>query len=122
MIDAGRVPFWTDLPAYDVGGLCDRRLAHEGFTPEAAIERRAEVYVLSLRPMADGRFFPYLTEDQDVWVRPLFRETYSLWRICQREPEAAAADWMYDYAVFLRTDWALENGFMARSDRGASEP
>ncbi len=117
MIDAGRVPYWTDLPAYDVGGLCERRLAHEGFTPKAAIERRAEVYVLSIRPMADGRFFPYLTEDQDVWVDSLFRETYSLWQVCQREPGAHAADWMYDYAIFLRTDWALEKGFSNQRER-----
>ena len=122
MIDAGRVPYWTGLPAYDVGGLCDRRVTHEGFAPEAAIERRAEVYVLSIRPMADGRFFPYLTEDQDVWVNPRFREMYSLWRICPREPAAAAANWMYDYAVFLRTDWALENGFIKQLDSGASRP
>lgn len=118
MIDAGRVPYWTDLPAYDVGGLCERRLAHEGFSPRTAIERRAEVYVLSLRPMANGKFFPYLTEDQDVWVTPLFRDTYSMWRMCKREPEEAAAHWMYDYAIFLRTDWALEKGFSDRREIG----
>jgi len=122
MIDAGRVPYWTDLPGYDVGGLCERRLAHEGFTPEAAIDRRAEVYVISIRPMADGKFFPYLTEDQDVWVAPQFRETYSLWKICRREPEALAANWMYDYAVFLRTDWALEKGFLDLRERDNTNP
>lgn len=39
LIDAGFVPYWSDLQTLDVWGLCDRRAARQGFSPEATMER-----------------------------------------------------------------------------------
>jgi len=107
--DAGRIPYWTDLPAYDAWGLCDLELAHRGFSLESILEKRPDVYVMSARFTAEGHFKPYLGMDGMLMQMPAFAEQYGLWSFC---PGTGDTSYMtYDYAIFVQADWARSHGF-----------
>ncbi len=109
LVDAGRIPYWTDLPAYDAWGLCDLELAHQGFSPETILKKRPDVYVMSARFTAEGRFNPYLGMDVMLMQTPAFAEQYGLWTFCPGP--ADTVNLAYDYAIFIQTVWARSHGF-----------
>jgi arabinofuranosyltransferase len=117
IIDAGRIPYWSDLPAIDVWGLCDRRIAHEGFSPEAVLLSAAgpaDVYIMSLNTRGEA---PYPVFGYDILVGRdrLFQERFRLWDICGSAPGERPAStnryWFLDYGIFLNTLWAEQRGF-----------
>ncbi len=109
LIDAGFIPYWTDLPVLDVWGLCDRRAAHEGFSAAATLERNPEVYVMTVRTGADGLPFPLQGRDKMIVNSPEFFEKYHLWKMCGKPRETA--DHPDDrYAIFLNEAWARAQG------------
>lgn len=109
IVDAGRIPYWTDLPAYDAWGLCDLELAHQGFEPETILKKRPDVYVMSARFTAEGRFSPHLGMDVMLMQTPAFAEQYGLWTFCPGPADTVGG--AYDYAIFIQTDWARDHSF-----------
>ena len=107
LIDAGRIPYWSDLPAYDIWGLCDADIAHRGFSYESTLGRNPDVYVMSLN-IKEGEVYPRLGFDVMVSGNPTFKEEFRLWRICAGTPPTI--EWYYDYGIFINTDWAAQHG------------
>jgi|GEM_PF-1451098 len=103
LIDAGRIPYWSDLPSFDIWGLCDAEIAHHGFSYESTLGRNPDVYVMSLN-IIDGQVYPRLGMDIMVSGNPTFKEKYRLWKICVGTPPTI--EWYYDYGIFINTDWA----------------
>jgi len=114
--DAGRIPYWTNLPAVDVWGLCEPQIAHEGFS-SGAILRGAptltDIYIAPLRTRGDTlqAMFGY---DKIVLLQPYFQENFRLWSLCAGEPEERRASsnrfWYLDYGIYMRTDFAERHG------------
>jgi hypothetical protein len=112
LIDAGFIPYWTDLSALDVWGLCDRSAAREGFSVAATLERNPEVYVMAVRIGDDSRIKPQQGRDRLIVKSPGFLERYGIWRICGQPREVGSRS--YDgYAIFLNEAWAKEHGITA---------
>ncbi len=107
LIDVGRIPYWTDLYTYDVWGLCDRDIAHQGFSYEKTIGREPGVYVMTVK-LRNGKLYPYIGYDVMISEHPTFQREYVLWRICRGKP--GLRKYGYDYAIYLNTEWAARNG------------
>lgn len=118
LVDAGRIPYWTELRAIDAWGLCDEEIARKGFSPDLVLSRRPDVYILSLdvrRERASGNLDlrPHLGMDIMMAKTPSFQTGYGLWKICSPgiTPETDdSTSLYYDYGVFLNSDWAREHG------------
>lgn len=112
MIDAGRIPFRTDLPAIDAWGLCDRRIGHEGFSARYLLEHpdgAPDAFIIALRDTPVGREIVFGT-DKLVKAEPLFAERYSLWQVCAGSSKEKPSDhnpyWYLDYGIYLRHGYA----------------
>jgi len=109
LIDAGRIPYWSELPASDIWGLCDAEIAHRGFTYESTLGRNPDVYVMSLN-ITNGEVYPRLGFDIMVSGNPTFQQKFRLWRICAGTPPTI--EWYYDYGIFINTEWAARQGLI----------
>lgn len=106
MFDAGLIPYWSDLPTIDAGGLCDVDIARST-SPQAEIMKRAPaVYVTSVDSMTLGFERPLLGADKWMYQTGNFARVYRLWRPCigVDRPEGT-----YDYAILVLARWAREN-------------
>ncbi len=107
LVDAGYIPYWSDLPTLDVWGLCDRRFAQEGFDAEATMAENPGVYVMPVDVINKGNLIPQQGRDKLVAGTIRFQERFSLWKFCghplQRGQPAANG-----YAIMLDTTtvWA----------------
>jgi hypothetical protein len=118
MLDAGRVPYWTDINAIDVWGLCDTEMGHGNFSPERMLERRPQVYVMTVlvTQLQTGiALQPCLGLDMVMGAYDPFAQAYGLHKVCKTPdlPDAMA----YDYAVLINRDWAQKHGVMVREGR-----
>ncbi|MEW5701589.1 MAG: hypothetical protein AB1792_05110 [Candidatus Zixiibacteriota bacterium] len=113
LVDAGCIPYWTDLPTLDVWGLCDREFARSGFSAAAVVARNPEVYVMSVDITASGDLQPRLGMDRAMMNDSLFRKRYGLWKYCLGRTTTAV--WRYDYAILLNKAWAESRGMSLRS-------
>lgn len=105
--DAGRIPYWCDLPYIDAWGLCDLSIAREGYSPERLLARRPNLIVLSADSLFNGLVYPRLGMDMILYRVKEFPLQYRLWRHCifaNRTQRDA-----YDYAIVVDVFWALEN-------------
>jgi hypothetical protein len=98
LIDAGRIPYWTDLPAIDAWGLCDLTIARGGFSMQTILKRQPDVYIMSMDIVSADNMWPCLGLDQIIYVDPRFREHYTLYKICAASKPSW--EWRYDYAIF----------------------
>ncbi|HWO57997.1 MAG TPA: hypothetical protein VNN55_10570 [bacterium] len=106
MFDAGLIPYWSDLPTIDAGGLCDVDIARST-SPQAEVMKRAPaVYVTSVASMTSGFEQPLLGADKWMYQTGNFSRVYRLWRPCigVDRPEGA-----YDYAILVLARWARDN-------------
>jgi hypothetical protein len=106
MVDAGRIPYWTDFPAIDVWGLCDSRLAREGFSPQAVWDTELgppDVYVISVDAVG-AETIPHMGLDRMLAEDPYFKGNYKPWQIFP------GGDY-YGYAIMFHVDWAAQQGF-----------
>jgi hypothetical protein len=118
IVDAGRIPYWTELHAIDAWGLCDEEIARAGFSPDLVLSRKPSVYVLSLdlreRAGTGGvQLRPHLGMDVMTTRVPSFQQDYKLWRICSTGLTPATDDstsMYYDYSIFLNAEWAKLQG------------
>lgn len=108
MGDSGRIPYWTDLPAIDLWGLCDRRIGHEGFSAKYILEYPAgppDVIIMALRPEA-GDHVSVFGGDELLMAEQGFKDGYKLWGLCAAElgerPKSTNPHWFLDYALYLR--------------------
>lgn len=108
LVDSGRIPYWTDLPAIDLWGLCDRRIGHEGFSAKYILEYPAgppDVIIMALRPEA-GDHVSVFGADELLMAEQAFKNGYKLWGLCAAEPgerpESTNPHWFLDYALYLR--------------------
>ncbi len=105
LLDAGRIPYWSDLPAVDVWGLCDSRIAREGFSVQAIWDSPLgvpEVYIMSIDTVTGG-VHPRLGFDGLISRDEFFQQTYRFWRVCPNE-------YYYGYAILLNRAWARREG------------
>jgi hypothetical protein len=117
LVDAGRIPYWSDLPFLDVWGLCDTETAHQGFSIPVTLAKSPQVYIMSaevtLRDPSDKQsgitIRAPLSRDAEIEQSQLFRSQYALWRLCSSS-RGTADHSQYDYAVFLNIDWARRVG------------
>ncbi|MEW5700885.1 MAG: hypothetical protein AB1792_01460 [Candidatus Zixiibacteriota bacterium] len=116
--DAGRIPYWTDLPATDEWGLCERRIAHEGFSP-SIILGSTDVFIAPVRTRGDT-LWPVFGYDKIVMLQPRFREEFRLWLFCTAPPserrESPNPFWYLDYALYMKTDFAARHGIPLPQD------
>jgi hypothetical protein len=108
MCDAGRIPYWTDLPTYDVYGLCDAEWGHEDFTVQSLLARRPAVYVMSAELDPENNYRPFIGRDNLVMQTPEFRQTYGLGQVFPKREGEIEGD--YGYAVFINVQWARQHG------------
>lgn len=114
LLDAGRIPYWTDLPAIDVWGLCDSRVAREGFSTDAVWQAELglpDVYIMSI-DMFGKDLVPRMGYDKLISADTLFQENYKLWRVCPGER-------YYGYAILLNVDWGFEHGIKMYEDQNS---
>lgn len=105
LLDAGRIPYWSKLPAVDAWGLCDARIARLGFSPQVIWDSPfgvPEVYIMSADTVAGG-VEPRLGFDGLVGRDAFFLKTYRLWDVCPGE-------YYYGYAILLNRAWARREG------------
>jgi hypothetical protein len=114
LIDAGRIPYWTGLPAIDAWGLCDVTIAREGFSIETVLARRPDVYVMSMDIVSADNMWPCLGLDQLVYADHRFRQRYTRWKICAAG--RPSWEWHYDYAIFVNNGWLRDKGITLPSD------
>lgn len=122
VVDAGRIPFWTDLPAIDAWGLCDIEIAREGFAPEFVLRRNPQVYIISMDVIrgdgAEGmRLRAHLGMDIMTTKVADFTQHYGLWKVCSPGQTPNIGDSViayYDYGVFLDSSWARGLGLAER--------
>lgn len=112
MIDAGRIPFRTDLPSIDAWGLCDRRIGHEGFSARYLLEHphgAPDAFIFALRDTPAGLEIVFGT-DKLVKAEPEFAERYALWQVCSgssdQKPAGHNPYWYLEYGIYLRRDYA----------------
>lgn len=113
--DAGRIPYWCDLPAIDTWGLCDLDIARNGFTPEELMRRAPEVYVTSADSIHLGIVEPHQGVDKWVILTPGFLDQYQLWRHCLTASVRPGEP--YSYAILLDIQWAKSHGIAFPSPR-----
>ncbi|MBI5868170.1 MAG: hypothetical protein HZB43_07790 [candidate division Zixibacteria bacterium] len=87
LVDAGYIPYWSDLPTLDVWGLCDRRFAVEGFTAEAAMAERPGVYVMPVSVTNHTDMTPQQGRDRMVTGTSEFRERFCFWKFFGNPPQ-----------------------------------
>jgi hypothetical protein len=105
LLDAGRIPHWSDLPAVDVWGLCDERIARDGFSTQAIWDSPygiPQVYIMSSDTITGG-INPRLGFDGIISRDVMFQKTYRLWAVCP-------GDYYYGYAILLDRAWARREG------------
>jgi hypothetical protein len=108
MCDAGRIPFWTDLPTYDVFGLCDAEWGHEYFSVASLLARQPSAYIMSADLDSANNYRPFIGRDNLVMQTPEFRQSYGLGQIFPKREGEIAGD--YGYAVFVSVAWARQHG------------
>lgn len=106
--DAGRIPYWTDLPTDDVAGLCDAEWAHGGFSVTSLLARNPSAYVMSAGQDSANSFSPFVGRDNLVMQTAAFRQTFGLGQMFPKRKGELEGD--YGYAVFLNVGWARQNG------------
>jgi hypothetical protein len=105
LLDAGRIPYWSDLPAVDVWGLCDARIARDGFSAQAIWDSPygiPQVYIMSGDTVTGG-INPRLGFDGLISRDVMFQKTYRLWAVCP-------GNYYYGYAILLDRAWARREG------------
>lgn len=107
IIDAGRIPYWTDLPTIDVWGLCDVDIAHEASPPVSVLKRAPAVYITTVDSLIYGFERPRLGIDILMYRSGNFAQVYSLWHPCVGKNRPGPA---HDYAILVLNRWARENG------------
>ena len=107
--DAGRIPYWSDLPTHDVYGLCDAEWGHKGFSVPSLLERSPAAYIMSAELDQDNNYRPFIGLDNVVMQSPAFRRSYGFGQIFPKREGEIEGD--YGYAVFLNVDWARRQGF-----------
>jgi len=105
---AGRIPFWTDLPTYDVYGLCDTEWGHESFSVALLLARHPSAYVMSADLDKENNYRPFIGRDNLVMQTPAFRQSYGLGQLFPKREGEIEGD--YGYAVFLSVAWARQHG------------
>ncbi|HUU46150.1 MAG TPA: hypothetical protein VM118_10505 [Acidobacteriota bacterium] len=115
MVDAGRIPYWTDLPSIDAWGLCEVKTARRGFSAEETIARRPTAYIMSVNIRRRDEIRAHLGMDIIMTKIPEFNEEYALWKVCTGG--AAKTEEHYDYAILLNVAWAQEQGLGERITR-----
>jgi hypothetical protein len=122
VVDAGRIPYLSGLPAIDAWGLCDVEIAREGFAPHLVLSRRPEVYILSVDVRSEGKdggidLRTHLGMDIMTTKLPEFSQRYGLWTLCTSGTTPHIGDSAlayYDYGVFLDSVWANQVGIAGR--------
>jgi hypothetical protein len=122
IVDAGRIPFWSELPAIDAWGLCDVEIARKGFDPSIVLSRRPEVYIMSVdvnRKSKSGRLDIQAHLGMDIMTTklPEFSRRYKLWKVCSPGVTPSVGDSTssyYDYGIFLDSTWAGLHGLGGR--------
>jgi len=105
LLDAGRIPYWSGLPAVDIWGLCDSRIARAGFSAQAIWDSplgMPDVYIMSADTVSGG-VNPRLGFDGLISRDLTFQQTYRLWDVCPGE-------YYYGYAILLNRAWARREG------------
>lgn len=107
IIDAGLIPYRSDLPTIDAWGLCDVEIAHEASPQVSVMKRAPAVYITSVDSLIYGFERPRLGADKLMYHSGNFAQVYRLWRPCVggERPSAAA----YDYAILVLARWARDN-------------
>lgn len=108
MCDAGRIPYWTDLPTFDVYGLCDIEWGHEDFSVASLLARHPSAYVMSAVHDSTNNYRPFIGRDNFVMQTPAFRQSYGLGQMFPKREGELEGD--YGYTVFLSVTWARQNG------------
>jgi hypothetical protein len=109
LIDAGFIPYFSDLPTLDVWGLCDRRTTGLKFSAEATMAESPAVYIMIVHVDSAGRFGIPQGRDRLISHTLSFRDNYRLWRVCGSPRKGS--DGSYDgYAILLNTVWARAHG------------
>jgi hypothetical protein len=118
MIDAGRIPYWSDLQTTDAWGLCDAAIARAGFSVDAILNRSPHAVVLSMG-MYENEMLPPIGKDQLIFTNGRFRRDYDLWVLCAGSGHAAWWNYeKYDYVIFLRSDFAHRYGLKTQRIEG----
>lgn len=113
MIDAGLIPFRTQLPAIDIGGLCDRVIGHEGFSVSRVLEHHEgppDVVIMALFPVLDKHISPF-GQDRKILADSSFQAHYGAWYVCDADstqrPPNTNRYWYLDYGIYLRPEYML---------------
>jgi len=105
LLDAGRIPYWSDLPAIDAWGLCDSHIAQEGFSPERVFNGPLgppDVYIMTIDTKGSDAV-PRMGFDKLISGDEYFQAQYTVWEVCP-------SDYYYGYAIMVNKDWAERNG------------
>ena len=116
LLDAGRIPYWSNLPALDAWGLCDSRIAQEGFSTQAVFQGPLgppDVYIMTTDIFGTS-IFPRLGYDKLISSTRFFQDKYKLWQLC-------VGDRYYGYTILLNIDWAAANGLMEAAGTGSGQ-
>ncbi len=118
MLDAGRMPYWSGLPAIDAWGLCDATIARQEYHPRLVFETDLgipDVYILTIYARGFD-LLPRLGGDKMMSANPYFQENYELWRVCSGRK-------FYGYALMLHTDFIKQHNIPAfAEDEAAVSP
>lgn len=108
IVDAGLIPYWTDLPTIDVWGLCDVEIAREKSRQIAVMKRAPDIYIMTVDSLILGFERPRTGDDKLMYQSGNFSQVYRLWRPCIGgiRPHPVA----YDYAILVLARWARDNG------------
>lgn len=108
IVDAGLIPYWSDLPTIDVWGLCDVEIAREKSRQASVMKRAPAVYITTVDSLVYGIVRPRLGDDKLMYQSGNFSSVYRLWRPCvggERHGQSS-----YDYAILVLARWARDNG------------
>jgi hypothetical protein len=106
LLDAGRIPYWSDLSTTDVWGLCDAGIARSGFSADTVLSRHPDAYIISADSIAWGLAAPRLWFDRFMYSKRPFLDGYLLWEYCASSQLVPSANDSYGYAVLIETGWA----------------
>lgn len=111
LLDAGRIPYLSDLPAIDLGGLCDRRIGHYGLLVSYVLDHPAgspDVVVMAIRSVPDGYELPF-GADRAILADTSFQSRYRLRIICDADegerPTSTDPFRYLDYGIYLKRDY-----------------